>query len=125
MPTTSLLRGVNSDNTHWVTINALPSGFTLKHTYTIIGLTANVANTSMLYECTANNYNSNFITRNSTCEGQTLIQKLGYTYDNLQTNTSELYRCHKVGKDHYVSSDYTEKCVMSKIEKSLGYYIIS
>ena len=117
------MRGINSASKHWVTISALPSGYTLENTYKIISLSASVSNTGLLYECTADKYATNFISRNSSCEGQTLIKTLGYVYKNLETNTAMLYRCYKSGGDHFVSSNTS--CTPSSLEGPLGYYILS
>ena len=120
------MRGVKSTTaTHWVTINALPSGYTLEKTYKIISLSATVSGTSMLYECTADKSVTNFISTDSACEGFTLIQKLGYIYKAYQTNTAALYRCYIYLKDHFVSSNSTCEQSFVTNEGSLGYYILS
>ena len=116
------MRGVNSANIHWVTKDALHSNWTLESTYKIISLNSTVSDTSMLYECTGDNYATNFITNNSNCEGYRFIQALGYIYNSLKPNTAELYRCF-TGKDHFVSSNIT--CMSSIYEGSLGFYILS
>ena len=122
---TDILVGLNpTSNVHWVTKDALPSGWILAKSYTIFHENTNYTNTKMLYECTTN-WKTNFISARSDCEGKTLIRNLGKIYSTSMNSTSPLYRCFDLGTDHYVSSNNLCENSGDKNEGILGYYILS
>lgn len=95
------------------------SGYTYESTLGTL-LNRPVSGTRALYKCSIGS--DTFTSTNATCEGQKVVELLGYIYTKAPTNAPsvQVYRC-RTGTEHFDSVNST--CEGRTVESSLGFAV--
>ena len=133
------MRGYNPvRRVHWATVGDLPLGFRLERpSFLILSARHSAADSDnsssdliLIYECTKNEFRSNYLSKHSNCEGDRghMIRKAGYLFKSKNSNNSlsALYLCHvKYNDDYFVSTQVKCEQTYARNVYILGYFLIN